>query len=200
MSDASTTFWTIDELSAQAALALSVDYAGQDNGQVREVPDLRTIRYYTTLGLIDRPVAMRGRTALYGMRHLLQLVAIKRLQAQGQSLAELQRQLLGLTDQQLALIARLKGLGDAPQPHPQRRTESFWNQPPAPVENHLAGAPCEIAPATDQPVQGVRLAGDVTLLLVPARPLETDDLEAIRTVAAPLLKLLDNRRLLRPSH
>ena len=73
--------WTIDELGAVVALALSVDYAGQANGRVREVPDRRTIRYYTTLGLIDRPARMRGRTALYGRRHLLQLVAIKRLQA-----------------------------------------------------------------------------------------------------------------------
>ena len=45
------------------------------------VPDARTIRYYATLGLIDRPEAFRGRTALYGARHLSQLVAIKRLQA-----------------------------------------------------------------------------------------------------------------------
>src|SRR5437016_3586975 len=105
MSDASTLLWTIDELSTQAALALSVDYVGQGNGQVREVPDLRTIRYYTTLGLLDRPAAMRGRTALYGRRHLLQLVAIKRLQAKGHTLAELQQRLLGQTDAELAQLA-----------------------------------------------------------------------------------------------
>src|SRR4051794_26899981 len=90
--------WTIDELGSRVALALSVDYDGQASGRVREVPDRRTIRYYTTLGLIDRPAEWRGRTALYGRRHLLQLVAIKRLQARGLALAELQQQLLGLTD------------------------------------------------------------------------------------------------------
>ena len=78
------------------ALALAVDYAGQASGRVRDVPDRRTIRYYTTLGLIDRPAAMRGRTALYGLRHLLQLAAIKRLQAHGLSLAEVQQRLVGL--------------------------------------------------------------------------------------------------------
>src|SRR5947209_20571637 len=88
--------WTLDELSAQVALALAADYAGQASGRVREVPDARTIRYYTTLGLIDRPVAMRGRTALYGRRHLMQLVAIKRLQARGTSLAEVQERLVGI--------------------------------------------------------------------------------------------------------
>ena len=56
--------WTIDELSARVALALADRYEGAPNGRVRQVPDLRTIRYYTTLGLIDRPAEMRGRTAL----------------------------------------------------------------------------------------------------------------------------------------
>src|SRR5438445_9892145 len=100
--------WTIDQLGAQVALVLSVDHQGAPNGRVREIPDLRTIRYYTTLGLLDRPAEMRGRTALYGVRHLLQLVAIKRLQAQGLSLAEVQGRLVGLTDialQELAQVA-----------------------------------------------------------------------------------------------
>ena len=88
--------WTISELGAQVALALSVDYQGPPNGRVRGVPDLRTIRYYTTLGLLDRAADMRGRTALYGRKHLLQLVAIKRLQARGLGLAEIQQQLVGL--------------------------------------------------------------------------------------------------------
>src|SRR3954465_2112657 len=99
--------WTIDELCGRVALALSVDYDGQASGRVRDVPDRRTIRYYTTLGLIDRPAQMRGRTALYNRRPLLQLVAIKRLQAQGLTIAELQAELLGQTDQALEKIARL---------------------------------------------------------------------------------------------
>src|ERR1700723_52466 len=98
---------TLEELSARVAVALSADYIGSSSGRVRDVPDIRTIRYYTTLGLIDRPAEMRGRTALYGRRHLLQLVAIKRLQAHGQTLAEIQAQLVGQTDAALARIARL---------------------------------------------------------------------------------------------
>src|SRR3954470_15579682 len=101
--------WTLDELGAQVALALSVSYEGPPNGRVRDVPDRRTIRYYTTLGLIDRPAAMRGRTALYGRRHLWQLVAIKRLQARGLSLAEIQGSLFGLSD---AALSRLAGRPD----------------------------------------------------------------------------------------
>src|SRR5947209_4399212 len=107
MTEQAETLWTIDELGSQVALALSVDYEGQASGRVRDVPDRRTIRYYTTLGLLDRPAEMRGRTALYGRRHLLQLVAIKRLQARGLSLSELQQQLLGLTNAALARLARV---------------------------------------------------------------------------------------------
>src|SRR5260370_42330861 len=99
--------WTIHELGAQVALALSVDYAGPPNNRVRDIPDQRTIRYYTTLGLMDRPAELRGRTALYGRRHLQQLVAIKRLQARGLSLSAIQQQLLGLGDSALRRLARL---------------------------------------------------------------------------------------------
>ena len=80
-----TELWTIHQLSAEVERVLAVDYEGSRNGRVRDIPDLRTIRYYTTAGLLERPAEMRGRTALYGRRHLLQLVAIKKLQARAES-------------------------------------------------------------------------------------------------------------------
>jgi DNA-binding transcriptional MerR regulator len=97
--------WTLDELAERVDDALAVGYAGQSSGRVRAVPDRRAIRWYTTIGLIDRPVAHRGRTALYGPRHLLQLVAVKRLQAKGLPLVAIQQELAGATDTQLARVA-----------------------------------------------------------------------------------------------
>lgn len=99
---------TIGELAlaVQQALAES-SYAGQASGRVREVPDPRTIRYYTTIGLLDKPAEMRGRTAYYGRRHLLQLVAIKRLQAEGKSLVEIQVALAAADESKLAKWATL---------------------------------------------------------------------------------------------
>src|SRR3954452_22504687 len=123
--------WTIEELGSQVVLALADNYDGQRNGSVRQVPDLRTIRYYTTLGLIDRPAEMRGRTALYGRRHLLQLVAIKKLQMRGRSLAEVQRTLAGQTDKALAEVAGLEESGGADPAAlaPIRRAaRDFWRQ------------------------------------------------------------------------
>jgi MerR HTH family regulatory protein len=106
--------WTLDELAERVDAALTVDYPGQSSGRVRAVPDRRAIRWYTTIGLIDRPVAHRGRTALYGPRHLLQLVAVKRLQAQGLPLVAIQRELAGATDAQLARVARLPSGSEPP--------------------------------------------------------------------------------------
>jgi DNA-binding transcriptional MerR regulator len=107
--------WNLDELAERVDAVLAVGYRGQPSGRVRAVPDRRAIRWYTTIGLIDRPVAYRGRTALYGPRHLLQLVAVKRLQAKGLPLVAIQQELAGATDTQLARVAHLPA-GTTPAP------------------------------------------------------------------------------------
>jgi DNA-binding transcriptional MerR regulator len=204
--------WTINELGARVALALSADYVGPASGRVRHIPDQRTIRYYTTLGLMDRPAEMRGRTALYGRRHLLQLVAIKRLQERGLSLSAIQQQLLGLDDTALRRLARLPeevetadvSAPASPAPLAAQR-EPFWTTTPAEPSGEdsggdgcASGGPpaqrtCSAAPAV---LQGIRLEDDVTLLVASIRPVDDDDLQAIRNLAAPLLKHLKTRRLL----
>src|SRR4051812_19287830 len=98
--------WTLDELVDRVERALD-SYPGAPNRRVREVPDRRAIRWYATIGLVDRPLGFRGRTALYGPRHLLQLVAVKRRQADGRSLAEIQSELTGASDAALAAIAEV---------------------------------------------------------------------------------------------
>jgi DNA-binding transcriptional MerR regulator len=187
--------WTLDELSAAVSRALMVDYAGPISSRVSDFPDPRTIRYYTTLGLVDRPVDWLGRTpsrrcgrtALYRRRHLLQLVAIKRLQAEGLSLAEVQARLLrARTDSALEALARVPADLDAvPSPSPEGapapRDERFWTAAPAPVA---------------RPLHAVPLAEGVTLLLPAARALTEHDLSALHRAAAPLLRLLKQRRLL----
>lgn len=190
--------WTLDELAARAALALA-DAPNQPSGRVREVPDLRAIRYYTTLGLLDRPLAFRGRTALYGKRHLAQLVAIKRLQAKGLQLAEVQRELSQLDERGLLHLAALpkeseaKALAAPPAQHeePAPRRKDFWSAPAAEI-----AAP---APALKHGPQLESVALDASALLVlhGARALDDVDLEAIRAAAAPLLKLLQRRGLLK---
>ena len=209
--------WTLDQLTKLVGAALSVDYDGQASGRVRDLPDRRAIRYYTTIGLVDRPAAMRGRTALYARRHLLQLVAIKRLQAAGLSLAEVQARLAGATDALLERQARVPASlpveaeaasPSAPAlPVPSARP-AFWKRggvapvaPVAPVAASGARAVPEPGAAARPRVpdavaslQGLRLQAGVTLLLDRERPLDAGEVAAIRAAAAPLLEVLRRGR------
>lgn len=102
------TRFEIAELRTLVARALATsDYQPAESARVRAVPDTRTIRYYTTLGLISPPSEMRGRTAFYDQSHVLQIVAIKRLQSQNLTLSDIQQKLVGLTKNRLSAIAKL---------------------------------------------------------------------------------------------
>ncbi|MEU0570765.1 MerR family transcriptional regulator [Nonomuraea sp. NPDC005983] len=146
--------WTIGELAQRAAEALRA-HAQPVNGRVREVPGERLIRWYTTIGLLDPPLARRGRVAQYGRRHLLQLVAVKRLQAAGHSIADVQAALTGATDAMLEDAAHLPpartGIATpstAPSTAPstvpsapgEAPRERFWAERPGERAAHRAGA------------------------------------------------------------
>jgi DNA-binding transcriptional MerR regulator len=192
MKNGDETFWTIDELRERVAEALGgPGYNGVPSGRVRDVPDLRTIRYYTTLGLLDRPAAMRGRTALYGPRHLLQLVAIKRLQARGLSLAAVQERVVGLSDASLRRLATLDVAATKADMTPQTmasglRAESFWRVQPEPDQ----------ATAEGPSRHDVPLETGLVLSMAAARTLNEDDLRVIRMAAAPLIEILRLRGLI----
>jgi hypothetical protein len=89
--------WDLPGLVAAARSLLEGVGARPEDERVNALPDERTVRYYQTGGLVDRPLRYEGRTALYGFRHLLQVVAVKLLQARGHSLAQVQRALAGLS-------------------------------------------------------------------------------------------------------
>src|SRR4051794_27184635 len=125
--------WTIDELVERVGAALAAEYPGAPNGRGRDVPDRRAGPGDAATGVGGRPSAMRGRTALYEARHLLQLVAVKRLQAQGRTLAEVQGELAGATEARLAAIAQVPEglLAEGEQPLGEAPRARFWATPPA---------------------------------------------------------------------
>ena len=167
----------IDELAARAARAVAASGAEPPSARVSALPDRRMLRYYTTLGLLDRPAEVRGRTAYYGRRHLLQAVAIKRLQAAGSSLAEVQRRLAGISSADLEKLADLPADG-AP--------------PAAAAAAAAAAAPARRQFGRQAPREpaAVRLAPGVTLVLDAARPLSPADHDAVRAAAAGLVDRL----------
>ena len=77
--------WNARGLAAHATAL--VDAAGfrPTNTSARAAPSARAIRFYVAQKLLDR-AAGAGTTATYGYRHLLQLLAIKIRQREGQML------------------------------------------------------------------------------------------------------------------
>jgi DNA-binding transcriptional MerR regulator len=209
--------WTIAELAERAAGALTAAAPTVRSGRIREAPNERLIRWYATVGLVDPPLSRRGRVALYGRRHLLQLVAVKRRQAQGRSLAEIQAELAGATDKQLEAIAQVPahpsgveqdhGGGAGPGRMDVTPPARFWarsaTQPPAGQPPAGLGPRPEPAGWPDghpagQPL-GIRVAPGVILLIEDAAGiLDPDDLAPIRQAARPLLSTLTRLGLTPP--
>ena len=162
--------WTIVDLAAKAALSLSEERVAQRSRRIRGVPSVRTIRFYSTVGLLSRPLRFDGRTALYGPRHLAQFLVIKKLQAQGLTLGQIHHHLVGLDESALRKLAGI---------------EATTSQPLTPRLE-----------ASDERMEGARLDPQVLLLLEHIeRPLEADDLQAMWVAAMLLLKLLRIRWL-----
>ncbi|HZX93389.1 MAG TPA: MerR family transcriptional regulator [Myxococcales bacterium] len=90
------------ELSDRGLLGAAAD------ARISAAPDARTVRYYTTLGLLDRP-RIEGRQGHYGERQLWQLLAIKALQAADLPLAEIQQRLYGRSDDELKALVESLG-------------------------------------------------------------------------------------------
>lgn len=218
--------WTLEQLGERVKGALASGYVPPGSARVRAVPDARTIRYYSTLGIVDRP-ALLGRTALYGERHLLQLVAIKRLQAEGLALTQVQERLAGLPTEGLRELARVDAealvqplreegrQSSAPAPSEvadaPRGRRDFWREVPVAalesVTNEVDAAShspeaLARADAIDQhspdvsELFSVELAPGVTLVLRDGRRPEPDDVQALRQAAEALLCAIEARGLL----
>jgi len=106
----------LDDLSREVGRLLEEKalLEAQADGRVAAAPDGRTVRYYGTLGLVDRPTIV-DREARYGRRHVLQLVAVKALQARGLPLAEIQARLYGRSNSELETLLQAVA-EDRPRP------------------------------------------------------------------------------------
>ena len=205
--------WTISELVEEVERRIAALPKPQ-NGQVRAVPDDRTIRYYGTIGLLDRPAAMRGRTALYGKKHVAQVVAIKRLQTMGKSLAEIQALWPTLDDPTLSRMSGVE-LPGANATKAKAARKEFWKAEPAPAPPKVSDAtrieptrveptpppharPRPPLPRTAAPAElRVELAPNISLSIELSSDISISlaDVAAIRAAAAPLIAELARRQL-----
>ena len=92
-----------DQVNAWCAQQEIAPVSGQAGENVSE----RSIRYYRTLGLVDAPEG-----GGYGEKHLLQIIAIRLLQAQGMPLRRIRELLYGRSLEELREVRR-RGLAEA---------------------------------------------------------------------------------------
>lgn len=159
--------YRLEELATHSQwVAEQLQLAGE-NQRVQWSLSPRLLRYYTTLGLLDRASFMRGRTAFYGVRHLLQVLAVKKLQVLGVPLSGIQERLLGATNSQLHGILGLPAdwtpapsdrnldhnqngepyQQTQPSPTSKKTVRRFWEEnPPEPQPQESSAAVPQVEP------------------------------------------------------
>jgi DNA-binding transcriptional MerR regulator len=86
---------------AAARILAESGAARQGRGTVTELPDERTVRYYLAESLLPPAEEKQGTASVFGFRHLLQLLVVKKLQAEGLPIRAIRELVTGKTERQL---------------------------------------------------------------------------------------------------
>jgi DNA-binding transcriptional MerR regulator len=73
----------------------------QERGTVSDFPDERTIRFYLSEGLIEVPEERRGSASLFSYRNLLQVLVVKKLQAEHFPIRKIREIVAGRSEEEL---------------------------------------------------------------------------------------------------
>lgn len=76
----------------------------QARGTVTSVPDERTIRYYMAEGLVQTPEEKQGTASVFGYLNLLQLLTVKKLQAEHLPIRKIRELVAGKGEQELETL------------------------------------------------------------------------------------------------
>ena len=96
----------MDDLVRAAAETLPYIAPHQERPTVSRMPDARSVRYYMSQGILNKPHQYQGGAALFGYKHLLQLLAVKMLQAQYLPLKRIKSLIAEATSKDLERILR----------------------------------------------------------------------------------------------
>ena len=129
----------------------------QARGTVTSVPDERTIRYYMAEGLIQTPGEKQGTASVFGYLNLLQLLTVKKLQAEHLPIRKIRELVAGKGEQELETLL---GIGTTAAKK-SRETEAKRY-----LESLLAPTPTPTTTPAPAPVPPPKLAG--------AAPLQAD--------------------------
>src|ERR1700752_1500529 len=81
----------------------------QARGTVTSVPDERTIRYYMAEGLVQAPDEKQGTASVFSYLHLLQLLTVKKLQAEHLPIRKIRELVAGKSDEELETLLGISG-------------------------------------------------------------------------------------------
>jgi DNA-binding transcriptional MerR regulator len=127
----------------------------QERGTVTVVPDERTIRYYIAEGLIPAPDEKQGTSSVFSYLNLLQLVAVKKLQAEHLPIRKIREVVAGKSEQEMETLL---GIG--------QESGTKGNEAKRYLESLLTAAPVS-SPSPLKPVHSARRS---TAPRLPASP------------------------------
>ena len=102
----------MEELVKAAGDLLTQVAPRQTRYKVTDRPDARTVRYYVSQDLLPKPISYEGGRARYSGRHVVRLLAIKKLQAEHLTLTKIKSLLTHTSDESILGLA-------APRPEPE---------------------------------------------------------------------------------
>ena len=124
----------------------------QARGTVTSVPDERTIRYYMAEGLVQTPEERQGTASVFGYINLLQLLTVKKLQAEHLPIRKIRELVAGKSEQELETLL---GIGSTAakksrETEAKRYLESLLAPTPSPAAPPLKEATAAPPQQTDQ--------------------------------------------------
>jgi len=154
-------FVGVSSLAEQASKILAESGLVQESGTVRDAPDERTIRYYQAEGLISPTEEKNGTASVFGYRHLLQVLVIKKLQSEHLPIRKIRDLMNGRSERQLE---RLLGNGEE-----RKRPRGSNNEALHYLETLLLQSPSS-ENSTPAPQKSATLSSSSLLRSVTAKP------------------------------
>jgi DNA-binding transcriptional MerR regulator len=112
----------------------------QERGTVTSVPDERTIRYYLAEGLIQTPEERQGTASVFNYLNLLQLLTVKKLQAEHLPIRKIRELVAGKSEQELETLLGVRG-PSGKKTEAKRYLESLLAPPPSAPPTQAAAPP-----------------------------------------------------------
>jgi DNA-binding transcriptional MerR regulator len=112
----------------------------QQRGTVSSVPDERTIRYYLAEGLIQTPEEKQGTASVFSYLNLLQLLTVKKLQAEHLPIRKIRELVADKSEPDLETLLGVRG-PSGKKTEAKRYLESLLASAPPPLPIETAAAP-----------------------------------------------------------